>query len=151
MSQVEFLSPGWLALFRAYVAEGLDGLDLSGIEFGLYELYKNAPEHLRQGGRSEIFFGFRISGGRVEFPDTPWEGATIKITADYAAMAPWVTLPLEQSRAIGVGERLAKAGALWVEGDLRSRPEIMRRLNLHDRMALVTKPYETPPYWERAS
>ena len=148
MTAIEFLSPEWVELYKTIVRDGTADEDLSGIEFGVYELFRNVPMPLQRGRGPNICYGFRVSGGRLEFRDRPWDDATIKIVADFESVAPWVSLPLEQSGAIGVNERLEKAGKLRISGKLTDRPKFMEKLKLHDRLAEITAPYVSSPNWE---
>lgn len=147
MPLVEFLSPEWIAIYQANIREGTAGEDLSGVEFGMYELFKNVPTRLQHGGAADILFGYRISGGRLEFPDRPWDSATVKVVADFDSVAPWVDLPTEQSNAVGVLSRLAKAGKLQIFGDPAETPAFIQKLKIHDRMVGVTAPYVRSPFW----
>jgi hypothetical protein len=145
---VEILSPEWMALYQAIIREGAAGEDLSDSEFSMYEVFKNVPERLRHGRGPDILFGFRISNGELEFPDRPWEDATFTLIADFESIAPWANLPAEQTKAVGVMERLAKAGKLRFSGSLAAAPKFFQKLNLHDRLAEITAPYVSPAYWE---
>src|SRR5262245_57501874 len=118
MEMVEFLCPDWVALFRSIIEKGLAQENLEGIRFSMYEVYKNVPPHLRRDGSADICFGFVVADGRVSFLDKPPKEATIAVTADYEGMAPWVSLPLSQSRAAGVMDRLHAAGKIRIKGNL---------------------------------
>jgi hypothetical protein len=148
MAVVEILSPEWMKLYQAIIREGAAGEDLSGSAFGMYELFKNVPARLQHGRGPDIMFGFRITDGQLEFPDQPWEDATFKLIADFESIAPWADLPAEQTRAVGVMERLAKAGKLRFSGNLAAAPKFFHKLNLHDRLGEITAPYVSAPYWE---
>ena len=148
MEMVEFLSPEWIELFRSIIAKGLESEDLQGIEFSMYEDFKNVPAHRCRDGLREVCFGFSISGGRLRFFDKPPKEATIAVTADYEGMAPWVSLPLSQTKTAGIMDRLHAAGKVRIRGDLNNRPKFLERLRLHDRLAEFTKPYIAKPSWE---
>lgn len=148
MPVAEFLSPEWMGIYQAIVRDAAAGEDLSGVEFGMFELFKRVPARLQRGRGPDIGFGFRIADGRLEFPDRPWEGVTFALTADFEAIAPWADLSAEQTRAAGVMERLARAGKLRFSGDLAAAPGFFHRLNLHDRLAEITAPWVDTPYWE---
>jgi len=148
MSGVEFLSPEWIRTYQAILRDGTAGEDFAGIEFGLYELFKNVPLHLQHGRGADIFYGYRISRGRLEFPDQPWADATIRVVADFESVAPWVNLPKEQSQAAGVLARLERAGKLRIAGNPADTPMIIQKLKLHDQLAGITAPYVGSPYWE---
>lgn len=148
METVEFLSPEWVGLFHSIIEDGLAHTDLSGIEFSMYEVYKGVPPHLRRGGSHDLCFGFQVSGGRITFLDKPVESATIAVTADYEGLAPWVNLPLDQTKAASVIERLSAAGKIRIKGNLADRPDFMEKLDLHDRLAARTRPHVAKPNWE---
>lgn len=146
MEKVEFLSPEWMQLLRAIVIEGLAGKDLSGIEYSLCEVYKNVPAHLRRGAGPDIAFFVRIHAGKIEFGDHALADATFSVVADHASMAPWVCLThAETKERAGVEAtvlmgRMIADGQMQVAGDLSARPACLAALNLHDQLAIRTKP-----------
>jgi hypothetical protein len=134
-----------MAAYQTVVRNAAAEEDLSGVEFGMSEILKNVPAHLRRGGGADAHIGFRISGGRLEFPNEPWN-ATFILIADFESIAPWLNLSAEQTRAAGVMERLHAAGKLRFSGNLAAGPKFV--LTLHDRLAEITAPYVSSPYWE---
>jgi hypothetical protein len=146
MEKVEFLSPEWIQLLRAIVIEGLAGVDLRGIEYSLCEVYKNVPTHLRRDGKPDIAFSVRIHAGKIEFGNTPLADATFSVVADHESMAPWVCLTHAETKeragveaTVLMGQMIAN-GEMQVAGDLSARPACMVALNLHDQLAIRTKP-----------
>jgi hypothetical protein len=143
MDKVEFLSPQWVQLFRSIVEQGLAEADLSGIEYCMYEMYKNVPAHLRREGSPDLAFGLRISGGRIDFLDGPVDNADFIVVADYDSMARWVCLThAETKQKTGVEwpairSQLIAAGKLQVSG-VANFPACLRSLQLHDRLAVRT-------------
>jgi hypothetical protein len=148
MIAADFLSPEWLELYRAIIRGGATGDDLSGVDFGMYELFKNVPPHVQNGRGTDILFGFRIVDGLLEFPDQPWDDAAFKLVADFEAIAPWANLSTELTKASGLFERLIAAGKLRFSGGLSAAPRFLQELNLHDRLAEITAPYTAAPDWE---
>jgi hypothetical protein len=148
MTAVELLSPEWMGLYQTIVRSGAAGEDLSGSNFSMYELFKDVPPRLQHGRGPDILFGFRLSDGQLEFPGQPWDDPSFKLVADFESIAPWANLSAEQTRAVGVMERLMKAGKLRFSGNLAAAPAFFHKLNLHDRLAEITAPYESPAAWE---
>ena len=145
MTVHEILSPEWMAAYQAIVREVAAEEDLSGVEFSMCEILKKVPSRIRRGGGADAHIGFRISGGRLEFPDEPWS-ATFNLIADFESIAPWLNLSAEQTRAAGIMERLHAAGKLRFSGNLAAGPKFV--LTLHDRLAEITAPYVSSPCWE---
>jgi hypothetical protein len=65
--KLEFASPEWVDMLRGLIIEGLDGKDLSGLEFTLCEEYTDPPDHLRRAGSSSIGPHIRIADGKVRW------------------------------------------------------------------------------------
>ncbi|MDT9598723.1 hypothetical protein [Sphingosinicella rhizophila] len=148
MTKLVLGSPEWLEAYRTIIRNAAAGQDLSTSAFGMHETLKNVPAHLRQGGDADLLFGFRIVDGQLQFPDRAWEDADFKLVADFESIAPWGDLPTKETRELGVFERLAKAGKLRFSGSLSGAPEWLHKLNLHDRLAEITAPYEASPSWD---
>jgi hypothetical protein len=146
MAALEFLTPQWLQAYESTVRDAAVGEDLSGVEFSMCEILKNAPPHLRRGRGADAHIGFRLANGRFEFPNEPWDDANFTLIADFESIAPWLNLPAEQTKAAGIMERLHAAGKLRFAGKLTDAPRFV--LTLHDRLAEITAPYVGTPYWE---
>jgi hypothetical protein len=145
MDQHELASDAWLEVLRGLVAEGLAGVDLTGVEFCLSEEYHDPPAHLRRPGLDTIGWHLRISDGTWMVADVPDDAADLRVVADYESLIP---LAVEILPDGGPGaetqarvDALIASGRLAMHGDRRRMPAAVTGLDLHNRLA----PYTAPP------
>jgi hypothetical protein len=141
MAKYEFLSAEWLQELRSQLEQGLEGEDLTGIDYTMCEEYTGVPAHLRPRGGDTVGFYFRVRDGKVEVGDPPIQDANIRVLADYATVHPNAMLThAEISAATGLDpqELMAKnaaAGTVQVFGQLSDMPPVIANVHLHDRLA----------------
>lgn len=142
MQKFEFGSNEWVEEIRRQLEEGLAGEDLTGIEFSLSEEYTDAPEHLLDDGKPTIGFHLRITGGKVLVERQPLDEADMRVIVDYQSILPGARRTHGPDGA-GSPENQQLVAELTAAGKLQvtrscEMPDVMAKVNLHDRMAVRT-------------
>lgn len=141
--RAEFLTSAWLDLVRFEIERALAGEDLRGIDFTTSEEYTGVPEHLQRDGQPIGYF-IRIREERVEVGNHPVHDADLRMTVDYEVGLEAVRRELGEHASLDDPERAARlrgyieAGKLRIQGDPSKSPDVLRRVNLHDRIAART-------------
>jgi hypothetical protein len=138
----EYGSPKWVAMVRGLVEEGLDGEDLTGINFSFCEENTDPPSHLLRPGSNSIGFYVRVENGEVEVGDYPIDGTCFKIVGDYSAMREYALRPFHGANpdpeTAALRQRMIAAGKMRVEGVRADWPAVISNLDLHNRARVRT-------------
>lgn len=106
---------------------GQNGL-LDGIDYSMCEVYTHVPSHVSSNER--VAWHFRVRGNSLHFSRDEAHDVDVKVTAEWAAVAPYARLEIvdgtEESVALNAGLAAAiAAGRMQFEGDPRRRPAVL--------------------------
>lgn len=139
--KLEFASDAWVDAIREELEKGLAGEDLSDVDFSACEEYTSPPAHLLKPGATTVGFHFRIRPDGVTVGNVPAADVTFKVTGDYKTIRDLARMTKDETETktgTSIGELLGaliKNGSVTLDGDMSARPEVLEKVNLHDRMA----------------
>lgn len=136
-SDLEFMSPAWIAMARREITNALSGVQLDLRPFTLSEEFTNVPRHLSR-GRDTIGFFVRVGDGDVEVGDRPDPNADCRVISDYADALELARDPDAVSSDPADAARRVAEGRVTIEGDPARMPAVLRELDIHRLLAAHT-------------
>lgn len=140
--KLEFGSKEWVDTLGQIAKRLVEGVDLSGIEFGFCEEYTDPPSSLGRAG-SKAGLTLRIRNGALDVSNDVQDDVDTKITVDYQSVLPLARTvfgndPAKAEEAKKQAEALAAAGKMRTDGGKRPSELIPELAALHDEIAKLT-------------
>lgn len=138
--KIEAGSEQWFDVLREVVEEALAGIDLTGVQTGLYEELRDPPKHLLADGETTLTWRVKISEDGVEVGRGRVVNAAAWVEADYQAIQR-LAIPHADPQYPEIMRELEAKGMFRRFGDAANLPPHIGAAlaGLHDEMVRRTK------------